>query len=295
LYALILLSIAADQWSSLVRSRRNNPSGRRDRVLVASVVLAVALAWFSWWWVGLDISLLWQGNTWTLAGGVIADALPPTTGGQSLVDLLGLSGTTVAMSIIAITIAFVGGALLAVPSARLPRLGLRHRSGLLGNLLWMVRASVCKLVLVVLRAIPPPVWALLFLFVFYPGVLPGAFALGVYTAGVLGRLMAEATENVDGRPMRALRAHGAAEPLVFCYAVVPAVAPKFVAYGLYRWEVAIRETVVVGVVGAGGLGLLLEQQLASFDYAASLTTVATLIVLTLVVDLGSAGLRRALR
>lgn len=295
LYALIALSVAADQWSSLVRTRRNNPVvTRRSRVLDGSAVGAVALIGFSWWWVGFDPSVLWQANTWILAGRVIADAVPPTLGGQSPVDLIGLAGTTVAMSVIAITVAFVGGALLAFPAARLPRLG-RPPAGWSARLVWTVRSSLSKVVLVVLRAIPPPVWALLFLFVFYPGVLPGALALGVYTAGVLGRLMAEATENLDGRPLRALRAHGASEPLVFSYAVLPAVAPKFVAYGLYRWEVAIRETVVVGVVGAGGLGLLLEQQLASFDYAASLTTVATLIVLTLVVDLGSAALRRALR
>ncbi|TDQ00338.1 PhnE/PtxC family ABC transporter permease [Labedaea rhizosphaerae] len=286
LYALVVLSIAADQWSSFVRTRRTT------RVLGGSAVVAAVLAAFSWWWVGFDPSVLWQGNTWTLAGRVLADAVPPTFGGQSPLDLLGLAGITVSMSVIAITVAFFGGALLAFPSARLPWLGLRRRSG---GLLWTIRSGLCKLILVLLRAIPPPVWALLFLFVFYPGVLPGALALGVYTAGVLGRLMAEAAENLDGRPLRALRAHGTAEPLVFCYAVLPAVTPKFVAYGLYRWEVAIRETVVVGVVGAGGLGLLLNQQLASFDYAASLTTVAALILLTLVVDLGSAALRRALR
>jgi phosphonate transport system permease protein len=295
LYALVALSVAADQWSSLVRTRRNSPAAaRRSRVLDGSAVGALLLVGFSWWWVGFDPSVLWQGNTWTLAGRVVADAWPPSFGGQSPVDLLGLAGITVAMSVIAITVAFIGGALLAFPSARLPRLG-RRVSGPFARLVWTVRSGVCKLVLVVLRAIPPPVWALLFLFVFYPGVLPGAFALGVYTAGVLGRLMAEAVENLDGRPLRALRAHGAPEPLVFCYAVVPAVAAKFVAYGLYRWEVAIRETVVVGVIGAGGLGLLLNQQLAGFDYAASLTTVAVLIALTLAVDLGSAALRRALR
>lgn len=154
---------------------------------------------------------------------------------------------------------------------------------------------VTRFALVVLRAIPPPVWALLLLFVMYPGILPGALALAVYTTGVLGRLMAESVDNLDQRPLRAIRAHGASESKVFCYGVIPAAAPRFVAYGLYRWEVTIRETVVVGVVGAGGLGLLLDHQLGSFHYGGALTTVITLIVLTLAVDFTSAAIRRALR
>ena len=152
-----------------------------------------------------------------------------------------------------------------------------------------------KLVLVILRAIPAPVWALLLLFVLYPGIVPGALALGVYTMGVLGRLMAETTENLDDRPLRALRAQGASGAQVLCYGVLPAAVPRFVAYGLYRWEVAVRDTVVVGVVGAGGLGLLLDHQLASFDYGGAFTTLAALIILTFAVDLTSAALRRALR
>ncbi|MGH3993279.1 MAG: PhnE/PtxC family ABC transporter permease, partial [Pseudonocardiaceae bacterium] len=152
-----------------------------------------------------------------------------------------------------------------------------------------------RTLLIVLRAIPPPVWALIILFVTYQGLLPGALALGVYTAGVLGRLMAEVAEDLDPRPLDALRAHGASEAQVFCYGVIPPAAPRFVAYGLYRWEVAIRETVVVGVVGAGGLGLLLERQLATFDYGGAVGTLLALIVLTLMVDFTSAAIRRSLR
>jgi phosphonate transport system permease protein len=107
--------------------------------------------------------------------------------------------------------------------------------------------------------------------------------------------MAEAAENLDARPLQALRANGAPPPHVFCYGVIPAAAPRFVAYGLYRWEVTIRETIVVGVVGAGGLGLLLDQQLASFDYGGALATLITLMILTLLVDFASATIRRSLR
>lgn len=145
-----------------------------------------------------------------------------------------------------------------------------------------------------LRAIPSPIWALVALFVLLPGILPGALALGVYTAGVLGRLMAEGVENLDRRPLEALRALGASGAQVYAYGVLPAAAPRFAGYGCYRWEVTMRDTVVVGVVGAGGLGMLLQTQLALFDYGGAVTTIGSLLALTALVDLLSTRLRRGL-
>lgn len=82
---------------------------------------------------------------------------------------------------------------------------------------------------------------------------------------------------------------------LFAYATLPLSVARFAAHSLYRWEVAVRETVVVGVVGAGGLGRLLEQQRAAFNYQGMLATVIALIALSIVVDLVSAAARRSLR
>ena len=156
-------------------------------------------------------------------------------------------------------------------------------------------ASGARVLLLVTRAIPPPVWALLVLFVLYPGSLPGAVALGIYNFGILGRLMTEVVENVDPRPRNALRALGSGGGPAFAYAVLPVSFARFSAYSLYRWEVAVRETVVVGVVGAGGLGRLLEQQRAAFNFQGMLATVIALIVVSVLVDGISAWARRSLR
>ncbi len=137
--------------------------------------------------------------------------------------------------------------------------------------------------------------ALLVLFVFLPGPLPGALALAVYNFGILGRLMAEVVENLDPRPARALRGQGASAVQAFVYGALPRALPRFVAYGLYRWEVTIRETVVVGLVGAGGLGRLLAQQLAAFDYRGVVATLMALVALTFLVDVVSSAVRRSLR
>jgi len=303
LFALVALSAAADFWSSAVRSRRRksrrrsrgagSPGGqRRDRVLTGSVALALGLLGFSLWWVRPSLSVLWARRTWELIG-QLATASRPHLGPAGLAGLLESSTATLAMSVIAIVVAFLSGLLLTFPAANLSqpaRTGAR-----MARAARLVVVLATRGLLVLLRAIPAPVWALLFLFVVFPGVLPGALALGVYTAGVLGRLMAETVENLETRPLRALRAHGASGLQVFCYGMVPPTMPRFVAYGLYRWVVTIRETVVVGVVGAGGLGLVLDQQLASFDYGGAVTTLLALMALTIVVDFTSAAIRRSLR
>ena len=119
--------------------------------------------------------------------------------------------------------------------------------------------------LLVLRSIPAPIWALLLLFVFFPGILPGAIALGLYTLGVLGRLVAESVENLDERPLSALKGAGTSSGQVFSYGVLPMTYPRYLGYTFYRWEEAIRATIVVGLVGAGGLGRLLTEELSSFN------------------------------
>ncbi len=206
---------------------------------------------------------------------------------------------TLAMSILAMVVAGVGGLLFSFPAAHnflLPG-GILQPEGdrSPGALLGTAAFGLTRLMLLLLRAVPAPIWALVLLFVFFPGILPGALALGLYTLGVLGRLMAEVTENLDARPLRALRAQGASGGAVFLYGVLPATASRNAGYLLYRWEVAIRATAMVGVVGAGGLGRVLQDQLSSFDYPAVTATILAYVALTFVVDLLSARVRRDLR
>lgn len=287
LLALVVLCAVTDVWSSAVR-RRQARGRRRDPALVLSVLVVAALVPASAWALRPDVGLLWAPRTWQLGQELAGQAWPPELGVPPA-EFLGLVGVTVAMSVLAVAAAAGAGALLAFPAA-----DLRPLLGGGGWSRWVVIAGV-RAVLVLLRAVPPPVWALLCLFVLAPGVAAGAAALAVYTLGVLGRLMAESLENLEPRAARALRAAGAAPSAVLGYGVVPNAAPRFLAYSLYRWEVTVRETVVVGVVGAGGLGLALNTQLATFDYPGAVTTLAALVALTLGVDLVSAAARRSLR
>jgi phosphonate transport system permease protein len=278
IYALVAISALADFWGSGLRRRG---TARRIRM---SVALAGVFVVGSLIHLRPDVGRLVSGRTRQLLGDIVGQAWPPSLPPGGLRELFERTVDTLQMSLLAIAL----GSALAVIAAFVAARGGTSPAR-------QIVAFVARLLLLVTRAIPPPVWALLVLFVLFPGPLPGAVALGVYNFGILGRLMAEVVENLDGRPADALRAGGAGEFAVFTYATFPLSLTRFAAYSLYRWEVAVRETVVVGVVGAGGLGRLLEQQRAAFDYGGMLGTVIALIIASLVVDLVSASARRALR
>jgi len=320
LIALILLSGITDLWSAMLRRRlgapsrldlnvlnlqeRKKPVSKSDPVVKGSFLGGIVLVLFCFWYVQADYSKLWAPRTAQLLAGVVQDAFPPD--GSQLSQLFTLSLQTLAMSILAMAVAGLGGILLSFPAASnflLPG-GIFDRgksaqpSFFRGDLnrWWGTSVLVCtRFLLLFVRAVPEPIWALIFLFVLFPGILPGAIALGLHNLGILGRLMAEVTENLDERPMRSLKALGATSPQVFLYSVLPLTLPRFIAYILYRWEVCIRATIIVGLVGAGGLGRLLTEQLSSFDYKGLLTTLIIFIALTFLVDLISASVRRTLR
>lgn len=302
LWALVIISGLADAWSSTVRRRRAAQVGessvefdprrtpRRDSVLSASVVALVAAVPVAWWWLDLDIGSLWSRRARTLAAEFGADAWPPQIGDGGWAELVRDSVDTVALAVLALAMAWTlasGAAFLAHRP--------RQRPSSLGDVASVAAGAAARFVLLVARSVPPPVWALLAVFAFRPGLWPGALALALYNLGVLGRLQAEVVENLDDRPAAALEAAGAERLGAFAYATVPAVAGRFVALGLYRWEVAIRETVMVGVVGAAGLGRRLSAQTSSFDYDGIAATLLALLAVTVLVDFASAAIRRSIR
>jgi phosphonate transport system permease protein len=142
------------------------------------------------------------------------------------------------------------------------------------------------------RTLPELLWALLLIFAVGLGPFAGALALGIHTAGVLGRLYAEVLEEVPVGPVRALEGVGATGLAVSSFAVLPQATAQLVAYTLYRWEVAIRASAVLGIIGAGGIGSLLHVSLSLFHHHRTLTLVGAIVLLVTAVDLFSGWLRR---
>ncbi|MEO1058845.1 MAG: ABC transporter permease subunit [Actinomycetota bacterium] len=283
--ALVLVSGLADRWSTLVR-RSHGARGRLVRRW--SVVAATALFVWSWNRVDLDPSALWSERTRRRAGELVDALWPPALGPDGWGELINATLDTAAMSIIAVVLAgaigVIAGAVVARPTGELEAAGPLRRT-----VRWLVGA-----VLLLLRAVPAPVWAFVVVLVVFAGPLPGAIALGVYNIGVIGRLVGEAFEERPADAHDLALASGASRPAAFVAVRLPDTAGRIIAIVMYRWEVIVRETIVVGVVGAGGLGQLLRDHLAARDFDALTGTILAMLLLAIVVDQLSRVVRRNL-
>lgn len=123
---------------------------------------------------------------------------------------------------------------------------------------------LAKLILVSSRSVNSLVWALLFVAIFGPGPLAGTVCIGFRSIGFVGKLFAEALEETDPGPIEALTAAGAPWPSVFLKGYWPQVAPAFWGIFLFRWDINVRESAVIGLVGAGGIGMVLDTALNLF-------------------------------
>ncbi|MFT4065760.1 phosphonate ABC transporter, permease protein PhnE [Paraburkholderia sp.] len=141
------------------------------------------------------------------------------------------------------------------------------------------------------RAINEMVFAMLFIVAVGLGPFAGVLALWVHTTGVLAKLFAEAVEAIDPHPAEGVRATGATRIDEIVYAVLPQVLPLWISYALYRFESNVRSAMVVGMVGAGGIGVVLYEAIRSFNYAQTAAVMIMVIVVVTVIDLGSAWLR----
>lgn len=148
-------------------------------------------------------------------------------------------------------------------------------------------------VIAVTRAVPDLVWALLFVAAVGLGTFPGVLALSVHSIGMLGRLFAEVIEDMDMGPVEALTLTGATRLQVFTHAVVPGVAPSLLSIGLYRLDENVRSSLVLGFVGAGGIGFQLLTAMNLFQYRTVSMYLVITFVLVVAVERASAALRKA--
>lgn len=208
---------------------------------------------------------------------------------ESWSNALKLTYETLKMSVMAIGFAGIGMLLTVIPASRSAADGsITLRSTWYG---WLVFGLI-RLLYIFSRAVPELVWAMIIIFVFKPGILPGAIALALHNFGILGKLCAEVVEDLDWQPIRALRSSGAGTVQILTYGILPAVTPKFITFLLYRWEVIIRTTIVVGFVGAGGLGQQFRLSMSWFQYTEITLLLICYFLLVVGSDMVSGLLRR---
>jgi phosphonate transport system permease protein len=249
-----------------------------QRRALAFLVAAAALVAASFASLDLQWSAFLAPDALGAMGRFVGELLRPDLHAAFLARIVREGGQTFAMSLVGTALAALGGLVLAVPASR-------AGGGVRVATRWLLN---------VLRSIPELAWATLLLIAAGLGPFAGTLALAFHTTGVLGRLFAEAIENAPPGPAFALRAAGAGGLRTFLYATLPQVLPQLMSYTLYRWENNIRAAAILGVVGAGGLGQMLAFHLGLFQMAKASTVIVAMLVLVLLVDAGSAILRRHL-
>ena len=248
-------------------------------------------------WFTLALLLLVVASFWSLElqwrqflsldaarsmGKFVGEFFPPDLSPAFVRKVVVGAWETLAMSALGTLLAAVAGLLLALPASKLHQGDAAYGRG------------VTRLLLNALRSIPELVWAALLLISAGLGPFAGTLALALHTAGVLGRLFAEAMENAPEGPGAALRTQGVSNTRVFLYATLPQVLPQLMSYTLYRWENNIRAAAVLGVVGAGGLGQLLAFHMGLFQMGKTATILGAMLLMVVLVDALSYVWRRAL-
>jgi len=150
---------------------------------------------------------------------------------------------------------------------------------------------VARGIIGITRSVPDLVWALLFVTAVGLGPFPGALALGVHSIGMLGRLFSEVIEDMDMGPVEALTLTGANRLQVFTHAVVPGVLPTLLGISLYRFDENLRSSLVLGFVGAGGIGFMLLTAMNLFQYQTVSYLLIVTFLLVAIAERGSAFLR----
>ncbi len=151
---------------------------------------------------------------------------------------------------------------------------------------------VGRFILVASRSVNTIIWALLFVAIFGPGAVAGVAAIAVRSIGFIGKLISEAIEEIDHAQVEAIQATGAGRGKVLLYGIVPQVLPAFFAVTVLRWDINIRESTVLGLVGAGGIGLLLQGSIDIFAWQTVAAILIAILVLVVLAEFVSAWLRQ---
>ncbi len=235
--------------------------------------------------------VLWEPENLKVSRDFLASFWPLVYNAEFMQMVVKETWRTVAMATAGVTLALM----LAIPMSLMVTrvLSLSALTGRMDRwpavLRWCVRAT-----LILLRSIPELVWALVFVRVVGLGPTAGVLAIALTYGGMLGKVYAEILESGESHATHTLMRNGSGRLQAFVYALLPTHAAELASYTVYRWECAIRSSVVLGFVGAGGLGQQLDNSMKMFNGGEVATLLLIFIVLVALADSVSAWLRRAL-
>ena len=152
--------------------------------------------------------------------------------------------------------------------------------------------TVSRSILNVLRAIEPLIMAIVFVVWVSLGPFAGIMALTLHSIAALGKLFSEQIEGIDEGPVEAVTATGANRLQMITYAVVPQVIPPFTAFALYRWDINVRMSTIIGFVGGGGIGFVLSQNIQQLRYRQAAVMMLAIAIVVILLDYASSSIRR---
>ncbi len=263
---------------------------RAGRALAKTAAAAIVLGALAWSWAGTEMSL---ANLWA-SGPRIASfldrMLPPDFTWRSETPRPFPPPLRIAATVVAVTLQMsILGTAIGMAAALV--LGFLGAENLTPH--WVHHPI--KIALALLRSIPVILLALLFVAAIGLGAFPGVLAIAIHSIGMLGKLFAEECENVEPGVWEAMDSAGANWFQKVRYAIWPQIAPQIWSLTLFRLDMNLRESAVLGLVGVAGLGLWIENYRRAFDYPSVATLVIVTMLLVVIVDQTSVYIRRRLK
>ena len=257
---------------------RTLPPWTRQRggmiVLVVAGVAGVVAGWHD---IGMGVLPLFTG-----IGNIVRFV------GQTVPPQFPSFAHTVNLALITVCMAILGTALAAVLAIPVGFMAARNTT-VHPAARWVARG-----IIVACRSVPDLVFAIVFVEALGIGVLPGVLAIGLHSVGMLGKLYAEAIEQVPEQPREAVAATGARRLQNLATSVLPQILPSFSSVTLYRLDINLRGSVILGYVGAGGIGFLLNQYMDTLQFRSAVGIVIVIFALIVAMEVASAAIRRSL-
>lgn len=254
-------------------------------LLIAVIIACLYVTEFKPWTL-LDVSSLRATRQF------LSSFFPPAHDAVFLKLIVVSTWQTIAVATAGVTIALIVAvplALIATRTLSISRIG----SGSIALIPKIIR-NATRGVLIVLRSIPELVWGLLFVRAIGLGDTAGVLAIALTYCGMMGKVFLEIMESQDTRSADALLINGASRGQTFLYATLPSCAPEMVSYTVFRWECAIRSSVILGFVGAGGLGQQMDLSMRMLAGDQVVTMLVAFVLLVWVADMVSKQLRALL-
>jgi len=260
------------QWSLHTRAQR----------LLRWFAWLLAVAVFVWCWNRVSALTTWffVWDAPRIAGDILSRATPPR---WSYIDQL---GKPIWDTLNIATLGTIGALILAVPVAFMAARNTTPSR--------LVVRPIALLIIVSTRSINSLIWALLLIAIIGPGVFAGIIAISIRSIGFCAKLLYEAIEEIDQAQVEAITASGASRLQVMVYGIVPQIMPAFAGVAVFRWDINIRESTVLGLVGAGGIGLQLNASLNTLAWPQVSLILLVILVAVVIGEWVSAKVRGAI-